>query len=60
VKINELDAVVYNKGQNLDIFQNIFKKIISVEADRKVVESRLEANVESVMKTFEEYGFKFE
>jgi hypothetical protein len=25
-----------------------------------VVESRLEANVESVMKTFEEYGFKFE
>jgi hypothetical protein len=55
-----LDAVVYNKGQNLDIFQNIFKKILSVEADRKVVESRLEANVESVMKTFEEYGFKFE
>lgn len=60
VKINELDSVVYNKAEELDVFQDIFKKIRSVEADRKVIEARLEANVETVMKTFTEYSFKFE
>lgn len=44
----------------MDIFQKIYNRILSVESDRKVIEARLEANVESVMKTFDEYGFKFD
>lgn len=62
-KLDEIDKVVYNKQDEvaeLDIFKEIFAKISQVEADRKVVEARLESNVESVLKTFKEYGFKFE
>ena len=27
-KLNELDGVVYNKAEEFDVFQNIFKKIL--------------------------------
>jgi hypothetical protein len=37
------------------VFKKIFAKIAQVEEDRKTVEMRLEANVDSVMKTFSEY-----
>ena len=57
--IKHLDDTVHEKTDSLDVFQKIFNKIGQVEEDRKNVEMRLEANVDSVMKTFAEYKFKF-
>lgn len=51
---------LYNKkDEELDIFREIHEKIAQVVADRKVVESRMEEKVDSVLATFEEYNFKF-
>jgi len=58
--IQKLDDTVHEKTEALDVFQKIFSKIAQVEEDRKTIEMRLEANVDSVMKTFAEYQFKFQ
>ena len=58
--IKKLDDTVHEQTEGLDVFKKIFAKIAQVEEDRKTVEMRLEANVDSVMKTFSEYQFKFE
>lgn len=59
-RISELEATVFNSGANLDVFDQIYKKIATVEGERKEVEQRLEANDEKIMRTFEEYKFSFD
>ena len=59
-KVGELESVVYNKDEKLTIFEEIYERIATVEADRKVVEQRLETNDEMILRTFEEHKFKHE
>jgi len=59
-KVGELESVVYNKDEKLTIFEEIYERIANVEADRKVVEQRLETNDEMILRTFEEHKFKHE
>lgn len=55
-----MDAVIFNRAQDLDIFKNIDKRITDIDVDRKDKETKLETDITKVIKTFEEYEFKFE
>ena len=57
-KIDNLENIVYDRENKLDVFEQINNRITQVESDRKVVEMRLEANDEKIMKTFDDFEFK--
>ena len=59
-KVNDLETIVYNKNERLTVFEEIYERIARVEAERKVVEQRLETNDEMILRTFEEHKFKHE
>lgn len=59
-KVDALENIVYDKTKKLDVFEQIYERISQVEADRKVVEQRLENNDEMIMRTFEDFRFKME
>ena len=59
-KLDELDKVIFNRAEDLDIFQNIDKRITAIDVDRKDKENKLETDIGICLKTFEEYTFKFE
>ena len=60
VKVDELERTVFNTGERLTVFEEIYQKIAQVESDRKVVEQRIENNHELILRGFEEHNFKFE
>lgn len=60
VKIDTLDQVVFNRAEDLDIFKKIEERITDIDVDRKEKETKLETDITKVIKTFEEYTFKFE
>ena len=53
-KIEDLESTVYNKDQKLTIFEEIYERISNVESDRKIIETKLEANDELIMRTFDD------
>ena len=57
-KVDALEAIVYDRDQKLDVFEQIYDKIGKVESDRLVVEQRLENNDEMIMRTFKDFEFK--
>ena len=59
-KVGDLETIVYNKNERLDVFEEIYERIAVLEADRKVVEQRLETNDDMILRTFEEHKFKHE
>ena len=59
-KVDALEAIVYDRDKKLDVFEQIYSRISQVEADRLVVEQRLENNDEMIMRTFEDFKFKME
>lgn len=54
-RIFELEQTVFNSGESLDVFDQIYQKIATVEGERKEVEQRLEANDDKILRTFDEY-----
>lgn len=56
--VDELSRIVYNKTEGLDVFNEINNRISEMDTEFKVITQRQETNIESVMKTFGEYGFK--
>ena len=60
VKMDTLDQVVFNRAEDLDIFKKIDERITDIDVDRKEKETKLETDITKVIKTFEEYTFKFE
>jgi hypothetical protein len=56
-KVDELERTVYNKLNKLTIFEEIYEKIARVEADRIMVEQRIENDHELILKTFKEHNF---
>ena len=59
VKVDELERTVYNKGNKLTIFEEIYEKIANVEAERRTVESKLLNDHELILRTFKDQEFKF-
>ena len=55
-----MDAVIFNRAHDLDVFKKIDKRITDIDVDRKDKETKLETDITKVIKTFEEYEFKFE
>lgn len=37
-KVGDLETIVYNKNERLDVFEEIYDRIATLEGDRKVVE----------------------
>ena len=58
--MDTLDQVVFNRAEDLDIFKKIDERITDIDVDRKEKETKLETDITKVIKTFEEYTFKFE
>ena len=56
-KVDELERTVYNKLNKLTIFEEIYDKIARVEADRIIVEQRIENDHELILTTFKEHNF---
>lgn len=55
-----MDQVIFNRAEDLDIFKKIDERITEIDVDRKEKETKLETDITRVIKTFEEYTFKFE
>lgn len=59
-KLFQLEAIVYDKASELDVFERIYQRIAEVVADRRAVEVVLENNSREIMSSFDLFKFKMD
>ena len=52
--------MVYDRAEDLDVFERIYNKISDLDVDRLGVESQLKEGIDKCLKMFDEFRFKFD